>query len=137
MPNKDGTQKLIDMQRWGFWIRTKQTPHRAVRWETQRHEDGRESFRGRNWVEILPHGEDRTPERFFTADVEYAGPYEWLSYYPDINTPLCGWGERREAHGAIQYCPRKRTEGQPFCPKHTLELVGEESHAGTSQPHSE
>lgn len=112
-------EQLLKAQAWGFWVRTKLAPHRAVRWEPQFHEDGRRSFRGQNWVEVLPQGTDRIPERFFAADVERAGPHEWLTYYPHPQEPVCGWA--REP-GVAQYCPRLRGDEQPFCPKHMAEL---------------
>jgi hypothetical protein len=125
---KSQTEKLLEMQRWGFWIRTKQTPPRAVRWDPQRHEDGRRSFRGANWVEVLPHGVTREPERFFAADVEHAGPHEWMTYFPMVGEPICGWA--KDSTGR-QFCPRRREDDQPFCPKHMTELessTAEESH---------
>ncbi len=121
-----GAERLLQMRTYGFWIRTKLAPYRAVRWEDQAHGDGRQSFRGKNWVEVLPHGEDREPEHFFTADVEPVGPHEWLSYYPGADEPVCGWGRPRLPDGAMQYCPRQRDEGQPFCDKHMMELLKEE-----------
>lgn len=128
---------MIRAQKFGFWVRTKQAPYRAVRWEVQRHEDGRESLRGRGWVEVLAHGEDREPQRFFAADVELAGPHEWLSYYPAASEPICGWGRPRLPEGDTQFCPRQRenaADGQlePFCRRHMTELLGsagEESNA--------
>lgn len=134
-------ERLQDMAKLGFWIRTKQEPYRAVRWEPQRHEDGRQKFRGQNWVEVLRHGATRPAERFYGADVEPAGPHEWLSYYPAVHEPVCGWGRPRLPDGVMQYCPRTRevTDGaiQPFCAKHQLELQGEEEHAGESHSHAE
>lgn len=123
---KSGAERLLQMQGYGFWVRTKTAPYRAVKWDPQRHEDGRQSFRGRNWVEVLPHGIHRAPERFFTADVEAAGPHEWLSYYPPTTELICGWGDT--THTPVRYCPRKRTQAEPFCRKHMAELtkVGEE-----------
>lgn len=123
---------LIRAQKYGFWVGTKLMPRRAVRWEDARHEDGRPSLRGRNWVEVLAHGETHTPERFHAADVELVGPNEWLTYYPSAEDPVCGWGRPRLPHGAMQYCPRKREEGDPFCRLHMTELTsseGEEEHA--------
>jgi hypothetical protein len=133
---KSVNEYMLDQMRWGFWIRTKQD-HRAVRWEDQRHEDGRQSFRGRNWVEVLPHDDSgREPERFFGADVELAGPYQRLSYYPAHDEPVCGWQEA-EWRAAGEYCPRVRErqadgELEPFCRKHMTELQGEETHDGNS-----
>ncbi len=127
---KSHTEQLLRQMMYGFWIRTRQDPPRAVRWEPQEHEDGRQSFRGKGWIEVLPHGVQRAAERFHAADVEMAGPHEWLTYYPATGEPLCGW---MEVPG--QYCPRLRrvTDDviQPFCPKHQAELegsVGEENH---------
>ena len=123
---KSRTEQLIDSYKWGFWVRTKVAPFRAVRWEPQKHKDGqRQSFRGRNWVEVIPHGEDREPERFFAVDVEYAGPHEWLDYYPALNEPVCGWGRPRLPAGDMQYCPRLREKDQPFCQKHLHELLAD------------
>lgn len=132
---------LIEAQRWGFWVGTRRAPRRAVRWETTRLEDGRETRRGRNWVEILPHGSTREPERFFASDVEYVGPAEWLTYYPAVDEPICGWGRARP-EGGMQYCPRSCRETddgerEAFCPAHMRELSapeGEEQHdAGEAQ----
>lgn len=120
---KSGAERLLDAERWGFWTRTNKAPFRAVRWEAKLREDGRRSFHGKNWVEVLPHGEEREPERFHTADVESAGPHEWLDYYPASDEPVCGWGRPRLPAGEMQYCPRKRAEGQPFCQKHMHELL--------------
>lgn len=123
--------RLVQLQKYGFWIRTKQTPYRAVRWEVQTHDDGRQKYRGRNWVEVRAHGDTHEPERFYGADVEPAGPHEWLAYYPAADEPLCGWMVE-----AGKYCPRERAVTddaiQPFCPKHQAELEesseGEETH---------
>lgn len=131
---------LIRAQKYGFWVGTKLMPRRAVRWEATVHEDGRTSLRGRNWVEVLEHGETRQPERFHAADVELVGPSEWLTYYPGVEEPVCGWMDR-PGH----YCPRARevTDGavQPFCPRHEAELQGsegEEEHArGNEGSHAE
>lgn len=122
---KSGAEKLLDLERYGFWTRTKNQPFRAVRWEASVRDDGRQSFHGKNWVEVLAHGEEKEPQRFYTADVEAAGPSEWLEYYPAVNEPVCGWGRPRLPHGGMQYCPRKREEGQPFCQKHIHELLDE------------
>lgn len=124
---KSLTERMLDAQRWGFWVRTKLNPHSAVRWVGPKHEDGRQSYRGKNWVEVLPHGEDREPDRYFAADVELVGPHEYLSYYPAVNEPVCGWMVEQG-----KYCPRLREITsqaiQPFCPKHQAELsAGEES----------
>ena len=125
-------EKLINAMKYGFWVRTKQDPPRMVRWVPQTHEDGRQSLRGRNWVEVLPHGERRVPERFNVADVELAGPHEWLAYYPAVHQPVCGWGRPRLPDGATVYCPRTREENNPFCNQHTAELTGS---AGEEAPH--
>lgn len=122
---------MVKAQAWGFWIATKAAPRRAVRWERVQHEDGRNSMRGRNWVEVLEHGSTRTPERFHGADVEMVGPHEWLTYYPAVNEPVCGWGRPHLPDGGMQYCPRQRQEGQAFCKRHMTELnssEGEEEH---------
>lgn len=145
MPESVGpaNRELIRAQAFGFWVVTKQNPRRAVRWEEARHEDGRVSTRGRNWVEVLEHGTTREPERFYKADVELAGPHEWLTYYPAVNEPVCGWGKPRLPDGSMQYCPRQREQDQPFCRRHMTELEGserEEPHApgeaaaGSSHP---
>lgn len=137
MTKSVNVQMLAEM-RWGFWTRTKQD-HRAVRWEDQRHEDGRQSFRGRNWVEVLPHDDqEREPDRFFGADIELAGPHERLTYYPAASEPVCGWQEAAWI-AAGEFCPRVRertAEGElePFCRKHMRELQGEETHARDSVP---
>jgi len=121
---KSLTERMLDAQRYGFWVRTKLNPRSAVRWEPQAHEDGRQSFRGQNWVEVLPHGEDREPDRYFAADVELVGPHEYLHYYPAASEPVCGWMTEPG-----KYCPRPRavtTESmQPFCAKHQAELTAE------------
>jgi hypothetical protein len=124
---KSLTERMLDSMRYGFWVRMKLHPFRAVRWEPDRHEDGRQTFRGKNWVEVLAHTEDREPERFHAADVELAGPHEWMHYYPAANEPVCGWMVEPG-----KYCPRSRAVTgdaiQPFCPKHQAELTaGEES----------
>lgn len=131
---KPMTEQLIRAMRYGFWVRTKQDPVRQVRWEPQRHEDGRQSFRGRNWVEVLPHGERRPPERFAAADVVLAGPSDALPYYPAADEPVCGWGRPGLPDGQMHYCPRTREPNDPFCPQHTAELnssEGEEPHEHT------
>lgn len=130
---------LIRAQKFGFWIGTKRTPRRAVRWEPTRLEDGRESLRGRNWVEVRAIGSEADPERFFAADVELVGPHEWLIYPPAVTEPVCGWGRPRLPDGNMQYCPRIRLrhiseDGQweAFCPTHMRELQapeGEEERA--------
>lgn len=120
---KSGAERLLDAERWGFWTRTKQAPFRAVIWDAPPREDGKRSFHGKGWVEVLAYGEDREPKWFYTADVEAAGPHEWLEYYPDPTSPVCGWGRPRLPEGGIQYCPRKREEGQPFCQRHIHELL--------------
>jgi len=124
---KSLTERMLEAQRYGFWIRTKLNPYCAVRWEPATHDDGRATYRGRNWVEVLPHGEIREADRYFAADVELVGPHEYLSYYPAVNEPVCGWMVEPG-----KYCPRPRgvtSEAiQPFCPKHQAELsAGEES----------
>lgn len=126
--------RLIRQQQFGFWIGTKQAPRRAVRWEKTFKEDGRETLRGKNWVEILPHGESRTPERFFAADVELIGPHEWLEYYPAVDEPVCGWGRPRLPEGEMQYCPRTREESEPFCRTHMAELSEERNPHAASPP---
>lgn len=131
---KSGAEKVLDLTRYGFWVRTKLAPFRAVRWEEQRHEDGRQSYRGKNWVEVLPHGEDREPERFFTADVETAGPHEWLEYYPAVREPVCGWGQPRMPHGKTLFCPAARRGDDAFCPKHMAVLNEERNLDGAQEP---
>lgn len=134
---------LIRLQKFGFWIGTKQTPRRAVRWEPKERPDGRQTYRGKNWVEVLEHGVSREPERFYGADVEAVGPSEWLTYYPAVNEPICGWRELRDAGTGPQewYCPRIRPVNnesvQPFCARHEAELngsEGEETHDHTDEP---
>lgn len=135
-PSMGKNADMIRAMKFGFWIGTKRTPRRAVRWEPTRLEDGRETLRGRNWVEVLPVGSKAVPERFFAADVEMIGPNEWLTYYPAVEEPICGWGRPRLPDGVMQHCPRQRreVEGQleAFCPKHMTELQdgseGEEKH---------
>jgi hypothetical protein len=117
--------RLIQQQAYGFWVRTKQT-RRAVRWSAQLNDKGNVTYRGRNWVEVLEHGAERPPERFYGADVELAGPHEWLDYYPSADEPVCGW---QEVPGSQQYCPRRREQDEPFCRKHMSELQGEDNHA--------
>lgn len=121
--------RILRMQKFGFWVRTKLSPHRAVKWEPETTEDGRQTQRGQRWVEVLAHGERRIPKRFYAAEVEAVGPHEWLSYYPAVDEPVCGY---MEAEG--RYCPRARAITsdaiQPWCPKHEAELSappGEES----------
>jgi hypothetical protein len=122
-------ERLLEARKWGFWAGTKTAPRRAVRWDPVQHPDGRQSFRGRNWVEVLPHGEDREPERFFGADIEAVGPHEWLTYYPAAGEPICGWGRPRLPDGGMQYCPRTRVGDAAFCPQHMIEVQGEDTHA--------
>lgn len=135
-PSYNGNAELIRLQKYGFWIGTKQSPRRAVRWEAQTSPEGRQKFRGRNWVEVLEHGVSREPERFFGADVEAVGPHELLAYYPAVDEPVCGWMSEPG-----KYCPRPRevTDGaiQPFCRRHESELQGEESNAGEDSSHAE
>lgn len=143
--SKGRNTDMEQAQRWGFWIGTKASPRRAVKMVPERHEDGRESRRGRIWVEVLEHGSRREPERFYGADVEIIGPHEWLTYYPAVNEPVCGWREIRDAGDGPKewYCPRRRevTEGafQPFCRRHEYEAglqspEGEESHDHSDEP---
>lgn len=127
-PSMGRNRELLRAQAWGFWVVTKQEPRRAVHWIQAQHEDGRPSLRGRNWVEVLEHGVTRDPETFHGADVELAGPHEWLTYYPAVDEPVCGWGRPRLPDGSMQYCPRQREAEQPFCRKHMTELQGEETH---------
>lgn len=143
-PSTGRNADMIRAQKFGFWVGTKRTPRRAVRWEPTLLEDGRESLRGRNWVEVLAYGHERQePERFFGADVELVGPAEWITYYPAVDEPICGWGRPRLPGGDMQYCPRTRrvAEGQleAFCPAHMRELhalEGEEKNAGEDDSHS-
>lgn len=132
MSSNTASAEMIRKQKYGFWVATKLAPRRAVRWDVGAlHEDGRPKFRGRNWVEVLPHGSTRTPERFHAADVELVGPHEWLTYYPGAEEPVCGWGRPRLPLGEMQHCPQNREEGDPFCRKHMAELArseGEETH---------
>ena len=130
---KSGAEKLLDLERYGFWTRTKQPPYRRVRWEPQTHEDGRQSFRGQNWVEVLAYGEDRDPMRFHTADVETENPSVWLTYYPAVTEPICGWGRPHLPDGAVKYCPRPRDADNPFCPTHMAELNEERNLSGEDQ----
>jgi len=127
---------LIRVQKYGFWIGTKSAPRRAVRWEPKERPDGRQTYRGRNWVEVLEHGVSREPERFYGADVEAVGPHEWLTYYPAAGEPVCGWGRPRLPDGGMQYCPRIRQDDKPFCRMHETEIQGEESDAGEDVSHS-
>lgn len=136
-PSMGRNRELIQAQAWGFWVATKQAPRRAVRWEQARHEDGRVSLRGKNWVEVLPHDDhEREAERFHGADVELVGPSERLPYYPAASEPVCGWQEAAWI-AAGGYCPRIRErqadgELEPFCRKHMTQLQGEEHHGGDS-----
>lgn len=132
---KSGAEKLLALYKYGFWVRTKNAPHRAVRWERQEREDGRESFHGKNWVEVRAHTDfdPRPAERYFTADVEYVGPNEWLDYYPAVDEPVCGWGRPRLPDGGMQYCPRFREEGEPFCRYHMTELNEERNLDGDDE----
>lgn len=123
---RSGAEKLIDLYRYGFWVSTKQAPRRVVRWDAPLRDDGRASYHGKNWVEVLPHGVSREPERFYTADVEYVSPAEWLDYYPGVTEPICGWGRPRLPDGKMQYCPRLREAGEPWCAKHKHEMDTEE-----------
>lgn len=118
--------RLLEQIKFGFWVRTKVAPFRAVRFQALRHPDGRESRRGRVWVEVLEHGVTREPGKFLTAEVELAGPHEWLDYYPAVNEPVCGWGRPRLPDGEMQYCPRHRKEDAAFCRRHMEELEGSE-----------
>lgn len=145
-PSMGVNADMIRAQRLGFWVGTKRMPRRAVRWEPARHADGRESLRGRQWVEVLATGRERdTPERFFAADVELVGPSEWLTYHPATDEPVCGWGRPRLPTGAMQYCPRLRREAdgqlEAFCPVHMRELNApegeEENAAGEAVSHAE
>jgi len=122
-----GAEKLLRLEAYGFWTRTKNAPYRAVQWEPQTHEDGRQSFRGRNWVEVLPHDDGGESKRFLTSEVETVGPNEWLDYYPSTDSMICGW-EWWDKPGA--YCPRKREVVEPFCPKHMIELNEERNLSG-------
>lgn len=133
-PSMGKNADLIRAQKFGFWVGTKTSPRRAVRWKPTTLKDGRETLRGKNWVEVLPHGESRTPERFFAADVELIGPHEWLDYYPGVDEPVCGWGSPRMPQNRMQYCPRLREETQPFCQRHTAELNEERNLNGAAQP---
>lgn len=139
-PSMGRNANLIGAQKFGFWVGTKRAPRRAVRWEATRLDDGRETLRGRNWVEVLPQGQNRNPERFFASEVEMVGPDEWLTYFPALNEPVCGWGRPRLPKGEMQYCPRtvREADGQreAFCPRHMRELQapeGEENH-GEDEP---
>lgn len=131
-PSMGRNADMIRNMKFGFWVGTRQAPRRAVKWEPTRLEDGRETLRGKNWVEVMEHGESREPERFHGADVENVGPHEWLTYYPAVNEPVCGW---MESEG--QYCPRPRAVTsdavQPFCRRHEDQLQGEEEHGGEEQ----
>lgn len=131
---KSGAEKLVDLYKYGFWVRTKVAPFRAVTWEAPPREDGRRSFHGKNWIEVLPHGSDREPETFHTADVETVGPSEWMDYYPTVESRVCGWGRPRLPDGNMQYCPRLREEGDPFCRYHVTELEEERNLDGEDQP---
>lgn len=130
---ESGAERMLRMARYGFWIRTKNAPYRAVKWVPVKHEDGRQSFRGRNWVEVLQHGDTRDPETYYTADVEPAGPHEWLDYYPAVTEPTCGWGRPRLPDGGMQYCPRTRDADQPFCPTHMAEINEERNLSGEDE----
>ena len=133
---------LLNQIKFGFWVRTKQAPYRAVRWERTFHDDGRETLRGRNWVEVLPHGEEeRTPARFFAADVELAGPHDRLTYYPAANEPVCGWQEASWIESG-EFCPRMREaaadgELEAFCRRHMTELTGSEGEETNAEPQGE
>jgi len=132
---KGVTPTLLQQMAYGFWVRSKQT-RRAVRWEPQRHKDGRQSFRGRGWVEVLEHGATRAPEKFHAADVELVGPHQWLDYYPGVDEPVCGWAKEP---GRNEFCPRQRHEGEPFCRRHMAELndsAGEETHGESERSHT-
>lgn len=126
MPSVNENARLVKQQKYGFWVRTKNAPHRAVRWEAPPRDDGSPSFRGRNWVEIREHGATHEPMRFYAKDVEVRGPHEWLTYYPEAGSPICGWGRPRLPRGDMQYCPRVREADEPFCRAHMAELQGEE-----------
>ncbi len=132
MAPRDANYTLNQARKFGFWIGTRRQPRKAVRWDQQYREDGKRLMRGANWVEIMPQDEygTRDPDRFFAADVETVGPYEWLPYYPHPDEPVCGWGRPRLPEGGMQYCPRPRREGpdgkpEAFCPQHMREIQGE------------
>ncbi len=134
MAPRDANDTFQRARKFGFWIRTKREPYRAVRWEQQFHPDGRRIMRGRNWVEIMPYAQHgtREPERFYAADVEAVGPHEWLPYFPHPDEPVCGWGKPRLPEGGMQFCPRTPKEGEDgkpeaFCPLHMQEIQGEET----------
>jgi hypothetical protein len=90
-------------------------------------------------VEVLPHGEDREPDRYFAADVELVGPHEYLHYYPAVNEPVCGWMIE-----SGKYCARSRAVTderiQSFCARHEAELTageetnGEDQHGTDGEP---
>lgn len=122
----DRNLALARAQRFGFWIGTKLDPRRAVYWQVTYDDQGRMKRKGRNWVEVLPHGVSREPARFAAAEVEMVGPHEWLTYYPEADAPICGWGRPRLPDGAMQYCPKDREEGEPFCRAHMAELQSSE-----------
>lgn len=140
---KSLNERLLEHQKWGFWVGTKALPRKAVRWDPQFHEDGRQKFRGCNWVEVLAHGATHTPETFYGADVEAVGPYERLTYYPAVDEPVCGWQEA-EWMETGEYCPRVRERAsdgslEAFCRQHqaVLAATGEESNAREEHSHAE
>lgn len=138
-------ERLTEMRRIGFWVRTKLPPYRAVVWNAPPREDGLRSWHGPNWLVIQPEGDTSEPRRLFGADVEPVGPNEWLTYHPRLDSPLCGWGRPRLPDGGMQYCPRERaaTDGvqDAFCARHMTELTSSEGegeqNAGEERSHAE
>ena len=136
MAYRPTNERYLNEMRRGFWVRTRQDPPRAVKWDPKLTPSGRPTYRGDRWVEVLPYGTRRAPERFYAADVTLAGPHEHLAYYPAVDEPVCGWG-----YGDGTFCPRMRSvlDGVPqvFCPRHEAELQGEEEYeSGAPEAHT-
>jgi len=104
----------------GMWIRTIQPPYVAVKWVPDTKDDGRTTFRGQRWQEILPVGPRRRARLFRAQDVTWAPISESLSYPPAGNEPVCGFMLAAPPEGA--YCSRAAQEGK-LCPKHEAEVA--------------
>jgi hypothetical protein len=118
--------------KYGFWIRTKLDPIRAVKWAPETLPDGRTRVNGRCWQEILASGATHEPEHFLGVDVTPAPATEPMPYAPAPGEPVCGWRLAQEAPGgARQYCPRSVVPGE-LCTPHAAAYAA--IHQGEETP---
>lgn len=117
MSPKPRNVRLQATTKYGFWIRTKLDPIRAVKWAPETLPDGRTRVNGRCWQEVLPAtAPTREPVHFLGDEVTPAPPTEPMPYAPAPGEPVCGWQLEGSSGEAQRYCPRSVVPGELCAP---------------------